>query len=171
VRGLRGIINTSSENQLKKVIANVSGGAEAGETLYEFDQLGNRQSLKTRRYADSERATYDEDYNVTVDQLRNDIGYTYTPENVLSSMSFDLKTEGASGSLWLDGEDNDEPTAPANTGDVSFTYDAKGNMLTKSVTTGGVTETTTFTYDHNNRLVSATMPDGEPGAPPYFCHR
>ena len=42
----------------------------------------------------------------------------------------------------------------------SYTYDAAGNRATETVTQGGVSVTTTYEVNAQNRLVSVTVPDG-----------
>ncbi|WP_141452844.1 RHS repeat domain-containing protein [Pseudoxanthomonas sp. z9] len=41
-----------------------------------------------------------------------------------------------------------------------FTYDAGGQVLTRSDVIGGVAQTTTYTYDARGRLIKLTTPDG-----------
>lgn len=44
---------------------------------------------------------------------------------------------------------------------VNYTYDDAGNTLTKAVTEGGTTLTTTYTYYDDNRLKTTTLPNSE----------
>ncbi len=44
---------------------------------------------------------------------------------------------------------------------VNYTYDDAGNTLTKAVTEGGTTLTTTYTYYDDNRLKTTTLPSSE----------
>jgi RHS repeat-associated protein len=44
---------------------------------------------------------------------------------------------------------------------VNYTYDDAGNTLTKAVTEGGTTLTTTYTYYDDNRLKTTTLPSNE----------
>lgn len=48
----------------------------------------------------------------------------------------------------------------ANGGITDYTYDARGNLLTKKIYFSGVPQTTTNQYDNRGRLVKTTAPDG-----------
>jgi YD repeat-containing protein len=77
--------------------------------------------------------------------------YSYDSGGALTSRS------DASGSFTYAYDEGGRLTTMKDAGGAtvaSFTYDAVGNCMTKAVTLGGATLTTTFTYDAANRMTT-----------------
>ena len=111
---------------------------------YILDDAGNRTAKTDQRVAVTSNYAYDAIYELTgVTQGTNTTeSYTYDPVgNRLSSLGVSPYNVNASNQL----------TSTPNT---SYTYDNNGNMLTKVVGSN----TTSFTWDYENRLTSVTLP-------------
>ena len=130
-------------SQLLSVLHQVGASTIDGAT-YTVDPVGNR-TAKTDNYANvTSNYTYDPLYELTqVTQATNTTeSYSYDPVgNRLSSLGVSPYSVNSSNEL-------------SSTPSVTYTYDNNGNTLTK-VTSAGAT---TYGWDYENRLTSATLP-------------
>lgn len=127
------LVNAKSDSE---VISNFS---------YSYDNVGNRLTMTTLE--GTTQYTYDA-INQLVEVLRPD-GSTTT---------YDFDSAGNRISVMADGDTTDytanERNQYANVGDASYTYDANGNMTSKTTPAG----TTTYAYDFENRLTEIIAP-------------
>jgi RHS repeat-associated protein len=140
-------VNTSySYDNLSRLLSVTH--ANAGVTLdgatYTVDNAGNRLSKTDLQAGATSNYTYDPIYQltgVTKDSTTSESD-SYDPVgNRLSSLGVSSYNNNASNEL-------------TSTPTTSYTYDANGNMITKTDSTG----TTTYTWDFENRLISVTLP-------------
>jgi RHS repeat-associated protein len=122
--------------------------AKAGTTLdgatYTLDNLGNRTAKTDQRTAVATSYGYDNIYQLLSATLGGTTteSYTYDPVgNRTASLGVSTYTTNSS----------NEMTANSNG---SYAYDANGNTITKTDSTGA----TTYAWDFENRLTSVTLP-------------
>jgi RHS repeat-associated protein len=137
--------NYSYDNlsRLTSVLHQLSGSTIDGAS-YTLDSAGNRTAKTDQLAAVTSNYTYDAIYQLTqVTQANNTTeSYSYDPEgNRTASLGASSYTTNASNEL----------TATSN---ASYTYDSNGNTLTKTVGSN----TTSYTWDFENRLTSVTLP-------------
>lgn len=137
--------NYSYDNlsHLLSVLHQVSSSTIDG-AAYTYDSAGNRTAKTNEKTAVTSNYTYDPLYELTkVTQSTNTTeSYSYDPVgNRLSSLGVSSYTNNSS---------NELTSVPGTT----YTYDANGNELTKTTSSG----TTTFAWDFENRLTSVTEP-------------
>jgi RHS repeat-associated protein len=130
-------------SRLQSVLHQLSGSTIDGAS-YGLDSAGNRTS-KTDYYAGATSSyAYDAIYELTgVTQGTNTTeSYTYDPVgNRLSSLGVSPYSVNVSNQL-------------SSTPNATYTYDSNGNTLTKVVGSN----TTSYTWDFENRLTSVTLP-------------
>ena len=130
-------------SRLQSVLHQLAGSIIDGAT-YTVDNAGNRTAKTDQRAGFTSNYGYDAIYELTsVTQGTNTTeSYTYDPVgNRLSSLGVSPYSNNISNEL------NSTPTT-------SYIYDYNGNTLTSVVTAG----TTTYAWDFENRLSSATLP-------------
>jgi RHS repeat-associated protein len=137
--------NYSYDNlsRLTSVLHQLSGSTIDGAS-YTLDPAGNRTAKTDLLASSTSNYTYDAIYQLTqVTQANNTTeSYTYDPVgNRTASLGVSSYTTNASNEL----------TATSNG---SYTYDSNGNTLTKTVGS----DTTSYTWDFENRLTSVTLP-------------
>jgi RHS repeat-associated protein len=113
-------------------------------TSYTLDNAGNRTAKTDQRAAVTTNYGYDSIYQLlsAVQGSTTTESYAYDPVgNRTASLGVSSYTTNASNEL----------TATSN---ASYTYDSNGNMLTKTVGSN----TTSYTWDIENRLTSVTLP-------------
>jgi RHS repeat-associated protein len=110
---------------------------------YTYDLAGNRTSKTNLLNSTTSNYTYDNIYQLTGVTGPNPESYTYDPVgNRLTSQTIPSYTYNSS----------NEMTAA---GSATYTYDDNGNTLTKTDGSG----TTTYSWDFENRLTSAQLPN------------
>lgn len=139
-------------------------------TAYSYDSVSNLVSVTHNNNAVIDGVTY------AYDAVGNRTGNTALPSNVTSLISYDnlyrlvgvskagttaeSYTYDAVGnrltSLGQNGYSYDNSNELRSAGTAGYTYDENGNTLTVSDTSGR----TSFSWDVENRLTSATKPDG-----------
>jgi len=125
------------QSVLHKLGVNTLDGAS-----YTYDSAGNRKSKTNLMNGAVSNFAYDNIYQLTGVTGSSSESYTYDPVgNRLSSLGVPSYSYNNSNQL-------------TSTSAASFTYDNSGNTLTKSVGVG----TTTYTWDFENRLISAQTP-------------
>ena len=132
-----------------------------GERLrYRYDANGNRTSLTD---SDGKVTSYSFDALNRVATVTNAAGVT---SYEYDRSSLPTRTTYPNGTLAVTTYDNAMRTATISNRQgasiisiYSYTYDANGNRLTQQETNGGPAETTTYTYDDVDRLLSAAYPD------------
>jgi len=130
-------------SRLQSVLHQLAGSTIDGAT-YTVDNAGNRTAKTDQRAAVTSNYGYDAIYELTgVTQATNTTeSYTYDPVgNRLSSLGLSPYSVNVSNQL-------------TSTPGTSYTYDSNGNTLTKVVGSN----TTSFTWDFENRLTSVTLP-------------
>jgi RHS repeat-associated protein len=130
-------------SRLSSVLHQLSGSTIDGAS-YTLDSAGNRTAKTDQLAAVTSNYTYDAIYQLTQVTKANNTteSYSYDPVgNRTASLGVSSYTTNASNEL----------TATSN---ASYTYDSNGNTLTKTVGSN----TTSYTWDFENRLTSVTLP-------------
>ena len=130
-------------SRLTSVLHQLSGSTIDGEG-YTLDSAGNRTAKVDHLAAVTSNYTYDAIYQLTQATQGGSTTESYTYDavgNRTASMGVSSYTTNAS----------NEMTANSN---ASYTYDSNGNTLTKTVGSN----TTSYTWDYENRLTSVTLP-------------
>jgi RHS repeat-associated protein len=131
-------------SRLLSVLHHLSGSASDGAS-YTLDSAGNRTAKTDQRAAVKSNYTYDAIYQLTQVSQANNTTESYNYDavgNRTASLGVSSYTTNASNEL----------TATSNG---SYTYDSNGNTLTKTVGS----DTTSYTWDFENRLTSVTLPN------------
>jgi RHS repeat-associated protein len=130
-------------SRLLTVLHQLSGGTIDGAS-YTVDNAGSRTTKTDQRAAVTSNYGYDAIYqllNATQSGTTTE-SYTYDPVgNRTASLGVSSYSNNASNEL-------------TSTSNGSYTYDANGNTLTKV----SGTNSTSFTWDYENRLTSVTLP-------------
>jgi YD repeat-containing protein len=140
-------VNTSySYDNLSRLlgVTHAKGGVTIDGATYTLDNAGNRTAKTDQRTAVATSYGYDNIYQLlsATPSSGTAESYTYDPVgNRLSSAGVPSYTVNSSNEL----------TATSN---ASYTYDANGNTITKTDSTG----TTQYGWDFENRLTSVTLP-------------
>jgi RHS repeat-associated protein len=130
-------------SRLQSVLHQLSWSTIDGAS-YTLDSAGNRTAKTDQRAAVTSNYTYDAIYQLTQTMQGSSTteSYSYDPVgNRTASLGVSSYTTNAS----------NEMTANSN---ASYTYDNNGNTLTKTVGSN----TTSYTWDFENRLTSVTLP-------------
>jgi RHS repeat-associated protein len=138
-------------SRLQSVLHQLSGSTIDGAS-YGLDSAGNRTSKTDYRAGVTSNYAYDAIYELTgVTQGTNTTeSYTYDPVgNRLSSLGVSPYSVNLSNEL-------------SSTPSATYTYDANGNIATKTDSSG----TTNYTWDFENRLASVALPGS--GGSVYF---
>ncbi|MCS6862142.1 MAG: RHS repeat protein [Abditibacteriales bacterium] len=145
----------NSRGLLTNLLNKKSDNTVLSSFAYTLDAAGNRVGMTE---ADGATTTwsYDDLYQLTREVKRNgagtvfhDVSYTYDLAQNRTSMTNNLTNTTTN---YTYNDLNQMLTA----GDVSFTYDANGNTLSRTV--GG--QTTSYTWDYENKLTQMTYPNG-----------
>jgi RHS repeat-associated protein len=148
-------VNTSySYDNLSRLLSvtHAKGGVTLDGASYGLDSAGNRTSKNDLYAGVTTNYGYDNIYQLlsATQGASTTESYTYDPVgNRLSNLS---------GSGWTNNTSNELISRPG----VAYTYDADGNTQTMVNASG----TTTYTWDFENRLVSAALPGS--GGTVYF---
>src|SRR5262249_47509994 len=132
-----------SLSRLLTVLHQLSGSTIDGAT-YTLDNAGNRTAKTDQRTAVATSYGYDNIYQL----LSATQGATTTESYTYDPVGNRLSALGSSG--WSNNTSNELTSRPG----VSYTFDNNGNTLT-SVTGSN---TTSYTWDFENRLTSVTLP-------------
>ena len=130
-------------SRLTSVLHQLSGSTIDGAS-YTLDSAGNRTAKTDQLAAVTSNYTYDAIYQLTQVTQANNTTESYSYDavgNRTASLGVSSYTTNASNEL----------TATSNS---SHTYDSNGNTLTKTVGSN----TTSYTWDFENRLTSVTLP-------------
>jgi len=130
-------------SRLTSVLHQLSGSTIDGAS-YTLDSAGNRTSKTDLLASSTSNYTYDPIYQLTQVTQANNITESYSYDavgNRTASLGVSSYTTNASNEL-------------TGTSNASYTYDSNGNTLTKTVGS----DTTTYTWDFENRLTSVTLP-------------
>jgi len=141
--GLKSIYAYDNLSRLLSVL-HQSGSTTLDGASYTVDNAGNRRSKTDQLAAVTSNYTYDPIYELTqvTQGVNTTESYTYDPVgNRLSSLGVSPYSNNAS---------NELTSIPGTT----YTYDNNGNTLTKVVGSN----TTSYTWDFENRLSSVTLP-------------
>jgi len=140
-------------SRLLSVLHQLSGSTIDGAT-YTVDTAGNRASKTDKQTNVTTNYGYDNIYQLlsATQGATTTESYTYDP---VGNRLSDLTTSG-----WSNNTSNELTSRPG----VSYTFDANGNTLTKTDSTG----TTTYSWDFENRLSSVTLP-GSGGTVAFQC--
>jgi len=141
-----GVATNYSYDNLSRLLSvlHQSGSTTLDGATYTVDNAGNRASRTPQPTGTASNFTYDALYELTqVTQGANTTeSYTYDPVgNRLSSLGLSPYNYNTSNEL-------------SSTPSTSYTYDNNGNTLTKVVGSN----TTSYTWDFENRLSSVTLP-------------
>ena len=151
-------VNTSySYDTLSRLLGVVhqAGAITVDGALYTYDAAGNRTAKTVLPSGPAYNYSYDPIYQLTQALRTTDNtiteSYTYdTVGNRLTALNTPYTYNSSNEMLTLQG--------------TSYTYDANGNRLSKTNSTG----TTSYTWDYENRLTSATLPGT--GGTVYFTY-
>jgi RHS repeat-associated protein len=141
-----GVNTTYRYDSLSRLLGVLHGEGSDGAT-YGYDSAGNRTSKQNLSTGTTENYSYDAIYELTkVMQGAGTTGtYSYDPVgNRLASLGVSPYQYDASNHLTA------VPTA-------TYSYDYNGNLLSKTNSTG----TTQYSWDYENRLVSAAIPQAD----------
>jgi RHS repeat-associated protein len=130
-------------SRLTSVLHQLSGSTIDGAS-YTLDSAGNRTAKTDQLAAVTSNYTYDAIYQLTQVTQANNTTESYSYDavgNRTASLGVSSYTTNAS----------NEMTANSN---ASYAYDSNGNTLTKTVGSN----TTSYTWDYENRLTSVTLP-------------
>lgn len=139
--------------------ASRDGGTTFADFVYAYDERFHVTDVTVGGIADfgallgETGYSYDAVYQLT--------GFTW-PDGSGESYDYDaagnriVRTPSGGGPARGYYDETDRLTYGGNDGNTHYTYDRRGNLLTKS--TGG--EVTTYTWDDQNRLVRVDLPDG-----------
>jgi YD repeat-containing protein len=130
-------------SRLLSVLHQLSGSTIDGAS-YTLDSAGNRTAKTDLLASSTSNYTYDPIYQLTQVTQANNTTESYSYDavgNRTASLGVSSYTTNASNEL----------TATSN---ASYTYDSNGNTLTKTVGS----DTTSYTWDFENRLTSVTLP-------------
>jgi RHS repeat-associated protein len=130
-------------SRLTSVLHQLSGSTIDGAS-YTLDAGGNRTAKTDQLASSTANYTYDAIYQLTQVTQANNTTESYNYDavgNRTASLGVSSYTTNASNEL----------TATSN---ASYTYDSNGNTLTKTVGSN----TTSYTWDFENRLTSVTLP-------------
>ncbi len=120
---------------------------------YSYDTLGRRTSMI------DQDGRWEYGYDKT-GQLISAIFTSTNPDIPDRSVAYSYDAAGNRTEIVTDGSTETYTTNSLNqydqAGDTHFTYDADGNLVTRTTSAG----TTTFTYNDDNRLTSVSGPDG-----------
>ena len=145
-----GVKSNYQYDNLSRLLSVLHGGGVDGAN-YTYDNAGNRTSKQNLLSGTTENYSYDALYELTqvVSGGNTTQSYTYDPVgNRLSSLNL---------SQWNYNSSNELVSTPTGT----FAYDKNGNMLSKTTSEG----TWNYTWDYENRLISATVPAKNGGSP------
>lgn len=137
----RGLVTSYTYNAFGEMTQQVS--PDSGTTNYQYDTAGNRISQTDAR-------------NITVtyayDALNRQTFINF-PTDTDTTLTYDETTggPGAKGRL---------TTMVDDSGTTKFQYDARGNVIRKDVTTGGITYTLQYSYNGADQLTSVIYPSG-----------
>jgi RHS repeat-associated protein len=141
--GLKSVYAYDNLSRLQSVL-HQSGATTLDGAAYAVDNAGNRTSRTPQPSGVASNYAYDNIYQLTgvTQNSTTTESYTYDPVgNRLSSLGVSPYSNNASNQL---------TSIPGTT----YTYDNNGNTLTKVVGTN----TTSYTWDFENRLTSVTLP-------------
>ncbi len=130
-------------SRLTSVLHQLAGSTIDG-AMYTVDNAGNRTAKTDQRTAVATSYGYDNIYQLlsAMQGATTTENYTYDP---VGNRLSDLSTSG-----WSNNTSNELTSRPG----LSYTFDANGNTTGKTDSTG----TTSYTWDLENRLTSATLP-------------
>jgi RHS repeat-associated protein len=141
--GLKSVYAYDNLSRLQSVL-HQSGSTTLDGAAYAVDNAGNRTSRTPQPSGTASNYAYDNIYQLTgvTQSATTTESYTYDPVgNRLSSLGVSSYTNNSSNEL-------------TSTSNASYTYDNNGNTLTKVVGTN----TTSYTWDYENRMTSVTLP-------------
>ena len=117
---------------------------------YAYD-AGSRITSETDTFASN--TSWNASHTYTYDNLDQVKNVTHTGGQANESYAFDVNgtRTSANGSSYTTTTNN----RITNDGTYTYTYDDEGNMVSRATPAGPSSETTTYTYDHRNRLTQA----------------
>lgn len=115
--------------------------SDAGTTTYTYDSMNRIASAVTPSGTTSYTYYPDGKKNTVTYPNGTDIAYVYTVANRVETITNKLTASGSVFSSY------------------AYTYDANGNRLSQTEVQGGISETTTYTYDGIDRMTSYTLTD------------
>ena len=142
-----GLTTTYTYNRLDRLISQTS--PDTGTTTFVYDSAGNRLSQTDARGITSIFA-YDELNRLTTISYPQVNGQP-NPQNI--TFTYDTGTACSNGIGRLC-QMTDE------SGSTTYSYDARGNLLSQTQTLGSVVATTSYTYNSADQLTQITYPSG-----------
>jgi RHS repeat-associated protein len=130
-------------SRLLTAMHQLSGNIVDGESNT-WDSAGNRRAKTDQRTGVTSNYGYDSIYRLLNTSQGGSTTESYTYDQVGNRTS----------SLGVSSYSNNSSNELTSTSNASFTYDANGNMLSKTDSTG----TTSYSWDFENRLSSVTLP-------------
>lgn len=162
---IRGYDDLNRLVELKTVYVDPTTDAETVLTGFDYtlNQSGHRLAV-TEADGRQVNYTYDELYRLTEENINNGervLAYTYdsvgnrlTKDDSLAGLTtytYDANDRLLSEVLTLDG---------VTIHTITYTYDDNGNLLSRTQVTDAASETTTYTWNDDDRLVAVATPDG-----------
>lgn len=151
--------------ELKTVYVDPTTGAETVLTGFDYtlNQSGHRLAV-TEADGRQVNYTYDELYRLTEENINNGervLAYTY--DSVGNRLT---KDDSLAGLTTYTYDANDRllsevlTQAGVTVHTITYTYDDNGNLLSRTQVTDAASETTTYTWNDDDRLVAVATPDG-----------
>ena len=159
------MIETRAYDDLNRLtsLENKQGETILSSYSYELNDAGHRLSV-TEYDGRTVSYTYDELYRLTEENINGGeriLAYTYdsvgnrlTKDDSLAGLTtytYDANDRLLSEVLTLDG---------VTIHTITYTYDDNGNLLSRTQVTDATSETTTYTWNDDDRLVAVATPDG-----------
>lgn len=151
--------------ELKTVYVDPTTGAETVLTGFDYtlNQSGHRLAV-TEADGRQVNYTYDELYRLTEENINNGervLAYTY--DSVGNRLTKDDSLVGLT-TYTYDANDRLLSEVLTQAGvtihTITYTYDDNGNLLSRTQVTDAASETTTYTWNDDDRLVAVATPDG-----------
>jgi RHS repeat-associated protein len=136
-------------SRLLSILHKLNGNTIDG-AIYTVDNVGNRTTKLSHLNGITDTYTYDAIYQLT--QVVQNPGGTPTTTEAYTYDAVGNRLSDLTTSNWTYNSSNHLTSRPG----VTYTCDNNGNTATKSDASG----TTTYTWDHENRLTSIALPGG-----------
>ncbi|MBS7531927.1 RHS repeat-associated core domain-containing protein [Hazenella sp. IB182353] len=147
-----------AQNQLTSITAD--GVKQAWFTYDETDQIASRKTGDSTSTVNQYNGAGDPVSQLIIDKngnLLDQFKYTYDTKGNITQV---VSKAGTTSYVYDELEQLTKEQRPDGT-TYAYTFDTVGNRLTRTETKGGISSTTTYTYDAENRLLAVKDQDGK----------